>query len=262
MNNEKDRKVILTPGKRTLESVQTLVLDDRWVRQKVRSSGVLPHPDEALAMIQSAYPDQPSPPFLLRLVEILVSAITLVLTLPLMLLIGIVIRLDSPGPALFRQKRIGQGGRLFNFVKFRTYYTDAKDRFPELYRYRYSQEELNHLHFKVPGDRRATRVGKWLRQTTLDELPNFWNVLTGDVALVGPRPEIPEMAPYYQPDELAKFSVRPGITGLAQISGRGRLSFRETLRYDLDYVKQNSRSGDVKITIRTLKLIVLRDGAF
>ncbi|MBN9657917.1 MAG: sugar transferase [Acidobacteria bacterium] len=197
-----------------------------------------------------------------RIVESVVAAIGLVVTAPIMLLLALLIRLDSPGPALFRQKRVGKGGRLFTFVKFRTYYVDAKERFPEMYAYQYTPEQIEQLHFKIPNDQRATRMGRWLRKTTLDELPNLINVLLGDVALCGPRPEIPEMLPYYRPHELAKFAVRPGITGLAQISGRGRLSFRDTVSHDLDYVAGRSLSLDFKIIIRTIVLIVLRDGAF
>ena len=111
-------------------------------------------------------------------------------------------------------------------------------------------------------DPRVTKEGDWMRRTTLDELPNFWNVLTGEMALVGPRPEIPEMLPYYRGEMLLKFSVRPGITGLAQISGRGRLSFRETVALDVKYVKQRSFWMDAKILLLTVYKIVVRDGAF
>lgn len=203
-----------------------------------------------------------SVPWTLRLFEIVVASIALVITLPIMLITAIVIKLGTPGPALFRQERIGANLKPFRFVKFRTLYADARQRFPELYAYQYNDDELRALKFKVEDDPRVTPQGKWLRRSTLDELPNFWNVLTGELALVGPRPEIPEMLPYYQGEMLLKFAVRPGITGLAQISGRGRLGFHETVEYDVEYVRQRSFAMDLKIMLRTVYLIVLHDGAF
>lgn len=202
------------------------------------------------------------PPPSIRLFEIVVASVVLVLTLPLMLLIAGLIKLDSPGPVLFFQDRVGKDRRLFKFVKFRTLYADAKERFPELYAYRYTPEELQELRFKVEDDPRVTRQGRWLRRTSLDELPNFWNVLTGDMALVGPRPEIPEMLHYYRGRSLQKFSVRPGVTGLAQTSGRGRLSFLDTVRLDVDYVRTQSFTYDLKLIARTIKMVLIRDGAF
>lgn len=218
--------------------------------------------DELLSYLQRRDDREHVPSFLCRLVEIIIAATVLTATLPLQVLIGICIKLDSDGPALFRQKRIGRGGKLFTFVKFRTYHADAHTRFPELYSYNYTDEQISKLHFKVPNDPRATRVGAWLRKSTLDELPNFWNLLTGDVALVGPRPEIPEMLPYYRRRELAKFSVRPGITGLAQVSGRGLLSFRGTVKYDLAYVRLKSARLDAFLLARTVEIICKGVGAF
>lgn len=194
--------------------------------------------------------------------ERLIALIALLVFAPVLLVLAVAIRMDSPGPALFRQWRIGRGGKLFRFTKFRTYYEDARDRFPELYDYTYSQADMNLVHFKVPNDPRMTRIGNWLRQTTLDELPNFWHVLTGEMSLVGPRPEIPDMFPHYRPQELRKFTVRPGVTGMSQISGRGNLSFRETVDYDLEYVDGRSLAGDIAIVVRTIQSVVVRRGAF
>ena len=179
-----------------------------------------------------------------------------------MLMTALIIRLGTPGRALFFQKRVGIDGKLFDFVKFRTLYADAKTRFPKLYRYKYTEEELRGLKFKVSHDPRVTPQGQWLRKSTLDELPNFWNVLTGDMALVGPRPEIPEMLPYYDDEMLMKFTVRPGITGIAQISGRGRLGFYETVAMDVEYVKQRTFWFDIKIMAVTVRKIIMREGAF
>jgi lipopolysaccharide/colanic/teichoic acid biosynthesis glycosyltransferase len=201
-------------------------------------------------------------PWYVRMFEIGVASVALLFTFPLIAFTLVVIKLGTPGPALFRQQRIGANGKPFQFIKFRTLYADARQRFPELYAYRYSDEQLKTLKFKVENDPRVTPQGKWLRRTTLDELPNFWNVLTGDMALVGPRPEIPEMLTYYRGEMLTKFSVRPGITGLAQISGRGRLGFYETVDFDVEYVRRHSLSLDIKIMLRTIWLILRHDGAF
>jgi lipopolysaccharide/colanic/teichoic acid biosynthesis glycosyltransferase len=203
----------------------------------------------------------PVSPFV-RATEILLAATLLLLTLPLMLIIAVIVKLDSPGPAVFRQIRLGRHGQLFRFAKFRTLYVDARQRWPELYAYRYTPDEVAALYFKLKNDPRVTRVGRWLRKSTLDELPNLWNVLVGEVALVGPRPEIPEMLPYYTAETLAKFSVRPGVTGLAQVRGRGDLSFRDTVALDVEYVHTRSLKLDVDILARTLCCTLLRKGAF
>ncbi len=198
----------------------------------------------------------------IRLIEIPVALLALLLTSPVILLLALIIRKGTAGPVLFFQQRLGIGARPFRFVKFRTLYADARERFPELYAYRYSPEELAELKFKVEDDPRVTPQGQWIRKTSLDELPNFWNVLTGDMALVGPRPEIPEMLAYYEGEMLQKFSVRPGVTGLAQISGRGRLGFHETVELDLEYIRNRSFWYDMKILFKTIWLVVRRDGAF
>jgi lipopolysaccharide/colanic/teichoic acid biosynthesis glycosyltransferase len=200
--------------------------------------------------------------WLTRVFEVLTAGLVLLLTLPVTLTIALIVWLDSPGPIVFRQIRVGRHGRLFKFAKFRTLYADARERWPELYAYRYTADEVAALHFKLKNDPRVTRVGRWLRKSTLDELPNLWNVLTGEVALVGPRPEIPEMLPYYDLQGLTKFSVRPGITGLAQVKGRGELSFLDTVQYDVEYVDTRGFRLDAEILVRTLLCTILRRGAF
>lgn len=141
-------------------------------------------------------------------------------------------------------------------------YVDARQRFPELYAYQYSKETLADLRFKVDEDPRVTPAGIWLRKSSLDELPNLWNVLTGDMAMVGPRPEIPEMLPYYKGDMLRKFDVAPGVTGPAQVSGRGRLTFFDTVKFDLEYVDKRCLRYDARILIDTIWKVLRQDGAF
>jgi len=200
--------------------------------------------------------------FCYRLFEIAFAAAVLLLTFPVLAVIALIIKRGSPGPVLFLQDRMGKHGRTFKFVKFRTMYVDARQRFPELYQYAYTDREIETLVFKLTNDPRLTPQGRWLRKTSLDELPNFWNVITGDMALVGPRPEIPQMRKYYVGEMADKFSVRPGVTGLAQVSGRGNLRFCETAVYDLQYVRQRSVWLDIKIIVMSISAVCQAAGAF
>jgi lipopolysaccharide/colanic/teichoic acid biosynthesis glycosyltransferase len=223
----------------------------------------------------------------IRIVSFVIALMAIALTLPLTALIALAIKIDSPGPAIFKQRRIGKnlrrnghlisrngkmscqdrrqedlGGKAFTFYKFRTMYVNANERFPELYRYQYSPEDIKNLYFKIPDDPRLTRLGRRLRKTTLDELPNFLNLLKGDMNLVGPRPDIPEMIKYYEGWQRKKFRVKPGITGLAQINGRGLLSFQETLKIDVEYVEKKSPWIDFWIILKTVKATFFKIGAF
>jgi lipopolysaccharide/colanic/teichoic acid biosynthesis glycosyltransferase len=141
-------------------------------------------------------------------------------------------------------------------------YPDARERFPELYSYDYSEEELKSIAFKLKHDPRVPPWARWMRSSSIDELPNFINVLKGDLTLIGPRPDIPEMVQYYTEEQYStKLSVKPGVTGFAQIYGRGDLSFQETLDYDLDYVRNASFFLDMKIlTLTFFKLFKGRNG--
>jgi lipopolysaccharide/colanic/teichoic acid biosynthesis glycosyltransferase len=238
---------------------------------------------------------------LIRSIDIAVAGSVLLVTAPLMILIAILIKLDSPGPALFRHLRIGENrrrgdahpgagpnkrgedlfGKPFMLYKFRSMYADARQRFPELYAYDYDAHELHSMPIKVLvstknpatdrqqqpasallADPRLTRVGRWLRRTSLDELPNLVNVLLGDMHLVGPRPDIVENIRYYEKQHLAKLDVRPGVTGLAQVQGRGNLSFHETNEWDVEYVRNRSVWLDLKILWKTLWVSLRGDGAF
>lgn len=180
------------------------------------------------------------------------AAIGLVLIAPVLAIIAIAVRLDSPGPALFRQTRIGRGGRAFTFYKFRGMLTDARERFPHLYEYRYDDAQIQSLRFHSGPDPRVTRVGAFIRRTSLDELPNLINVVRGDMSLVGPRPEIPELIPYYQGHAKTVLGVKPGITSLAKWLGRDDLTFQETLELDLDYVRERCLRLDLAILFGTV----------
>ena len=184
------------------------------------------------------------------------AAFGLIVLSPLLLGLALAVRLDSRGPALFRQPRVGRGGRLFTFYKFRGMYVDARERFPGLYDYRYSSKEIQELRFHPAQDPRVTRVGKVLRRTSLDELPNLINVVLGDMSLVGPRPEIPELIPYYGEAAAEILSVKPGITSLAKLVGRDNTNFQETLELDLRYLRQRSLLYDFRILVGTVILVL------
>ena len=200
-----------------------------------------------------------------RAFEVVVATTVLLVASPILLAMVLAIRLDSVGPAMFRQRRIGRDLKPFTLYKARTLYVDARERFPELYAYKFSREQVNCLalaDLKAPNDPRVTRIGRWLRRSSLDELPNFINVLRGDMALVGPRPEIYECLKYYERDQLLKFAVRPGLTGLAQVSGRNRNTFQQMIEWDLLYVRRRSFALDASILLRTVRAVLTRDGAW
>ncbi|WP_217809776.1 sugar transferase [Micromonospora sp. NBS 11-29] len=200
--------------------------------------------------------------FAKRALDLVGAVVLLVLAAPVMLVIGALIRLDSPGPAIFRQTRVTRGGTTFTFYKFRTMYADAPDRFPELYRYDSADGIGDHTFYKLADDPRNTRVGRWLRRTTLDELPNLFNVLTGDLSLVGPRPDLPELIPMYRPEELTCLFTKAGLTGLAQVAGRSLLTVRERLTIDSRYVAQQTLLLDLRILWRTVIIVLTGRGAF
>ena len=153
-------------------------------------------------------------------------------------------------------------GQPFHFYKFRTMYADAKECFPELYAYKYSREEIDCMKFKIKDDPRVPERLLWLRKSSLDELPNFINVLKGDMSIVGPRPDIPQMTKYYTAKQKIKLLVKPGITCYAQIEGRGDLSFQSTLNYDIEYIRNQSILLDLKIIYKTIIATMKRNGAF
>jgi lipopolysaccharide/colanic/teichoic acid biosynthesis glycosyltransferase len=227
-----------------------------------------------------------------RVFEVVFAAIALVASSPVILAEAILVRLDSPGPVFFQHRRTARStimsGRellnrpdlrppdetefepdtlyyvpaTFKLTKFRTMFDDAQVRFPDLYTYYFAPGEFIKTPFKRDNDPRVTRVGRILRRLTIDELPNFRSVIKGDMRLVGPRPEHPDLLKYYTPEQMYKFSVKPGVTGLAQIRGRGLLTHGETIGYDLEYVANRSITMDLKILIETIGLVLTRRGAF
>jgi exopolysaccharide biosynthesis polyprenyl glycosylphosphotransferase len=193
-----------------------------------------------------------------RALDVVVSLMVLGLAFPLISIAAVAIKLSSPGSVLFKQRRIGLNGRMFTLYKFRTMIADAHAR----------RDEVAHLNemsgpaFKAKDDPRVTPVGRWLRKFSLDELPQLWNVLKGDMSLVGPRPPIPEEVASYHRWHRRRLSMKPGLTCLWQISGRNEIAdFDRWMKLDLQYIDNWSPSLDMKILLRTIPAVLTGKGA-
>lgn len=208
------------------------------------------------------YPSQQGLPAIAakRVFDVVVAGLTLLVAAPLMLAIAIAIRVDSSGPIFYRQERVGLRGRRFRIWKFRSMRLDADT----------TKHSLAHLNaycdprlFKVQNDPRITRVGRWLRRTSLDELPQIFNVLAGEMSLVGPRPPLPAEVADYEPHHFVRLAVSPGITGPWQVNGRNLITdFEEVVRLERAYVESWSLTEDVRILLRTLPVVISGEGAY
>lgn len=199
-----------------------------------------------------------------RAIDISLSLPLMIILAPLLLLLCFLVRATSAGPALFRQERLGQNMRPFTMFKLRTMYADNDDQIHREYMAQmlsadHREAERNGL-FKLDSDPRVTPLGRWLRRSSLDELPQLLNVLRGDMSLVGPRPVLPWEARLFGVAYQPRFQVKPGVTGLWQVSGRNRLSIRQALEFDVEYVLRHSIMLDLIIILRTVPA-VLRGGA-
>jgi exopolysaccharide biosynthesis polyprenyl glycosylphosphotransferase len=193
-----------------------------------------------------------------RASDLVVSLVGLIFLSPLLLLISVAIKLDSSGPALFKQVRVGKGGRRFVCYKFRSMRQGAEEERPELA----DRDEAMGPTFKIRHDPRCTRVGRLLRRTSLDELPQFYNVLRGEMSLVGPRPAIPSEVEQYQEWHRKRLEVSPGITGLWQVSGRSQLTFDEMCLLDIYYLENWTPLLDLKIALKTAPAVLAGTGAY
>ncbi|WP_258060108.1 sugar transferase [Arthrobacter sp. ZGTC212] len=193
-----------------------------------------------------------------RLFDIVGASALIALLSPVLLIVAVVVRLDSPGPVFFRQERVGARGRCFRMYKFRSMVVDAEARLESLR----LRSEGNGVMFKLKVDPRITRVGGFLRRYSLDELPQLFNVLNGSMSLVGPRPPLASEVQQYQSHVHRRLMVRPGLTGLWQVSGRSLLSWDDTVRLDLYYVENWSIAGDIAILLKTFRAVLARQGAF
>ena len=200
----------------------------------------------------------PSTMAIKRALDVVISAAALIVLVPLLVLIAIAVRLDSRGPALFTQLRAGRHGKPFRILKFRTMCHDAEERISEVI----AVDELDEPMFKLREDPRVTRVGRFLRRTSLDELPQLFNVLRGDMSLVGPRPEEVWLVERYGETQRFRLQMRPGLTGPMQVHGRGQLNFQERMAVEREYVENYSLRKDIKILFRTGSAILGARGAY
>lgn len=193
-----------------------------------------------------------------RLFDLVVSSILILLTAPVMALTALAIKLDSPGPVFFRQQRSGRWGKPFACFKFRSMYIDAEARRAEL-------EKLNEASgpvFKMRNDPRVTRVGKFIRKLSIDELPQFFNVFNGTLSLVGPRPPLPSEVAKYTLEQRQRLAVKPGITCIWQVSGRSNVDFDRWVRMDVQYIEGESLLMDIKLLLRTVPAVFFGKGAY
>jgi lipopolysaccharide/colanic/teichoic acid biosynthesis glycosyltransferase len=196
--------------------------------------------------------------FIKRALDLILSTIGIIILLPVFMIISIWIKVDSKGPSIFKQTRVGLNGENFTIYKFRTMVVNAeKKRELDI-----NPEDLQNFVFQSKSDNRITKSGAFLRKTSLDEIPQLFNVFMGNMSLVGPRPEIPDVVKFYPEAYSQRLLMLPGITGLAQVSGRGEIELGKTVYYDLTYIKKFSIWLDIKILFKTAFSVVKEEGAF
>lgn len=254
----------------------------------VKSISVGTYPDNLFAQVLADNPDKLQPdladtqPLMLlteprstmqlvtkRVMDLFGAALALLLLSPVMLVTALLVRLSSPGPIIFRQTRLGRYGVPFTFYKFRSMRVNSDDSAHRAYTEKLIRGEHAEINqgdaaapvYKMKGDPRITRVGRFIRATSIDELPQLFNVLNGDMSLVGPRPPLAYEAARYQAWHLRRvLEIRPGITGLWQVEGRSRTTFDEMVRLDLRYIREWTPLGDLLILLKTVRVVVLREG--
>lgn len=177
---------------------------------------------------------------------------------PLYIILAILIKINSSGPSIFKQERIGKDGKLFTIYKFRTMHNNAEN----MKLYLKDKNETNRVLFKMKNDPRVTSIGKYLRKSSLDELPQLWNVLKGNMSLIGPRPALPEEVSQYSENEYKRLEVKPGCSGLWQVSGRSDLSFDSMIKLDLEYIEKVNLKHDLIIIFKTIVIMVTGKGAY
>jgi exopolysaccharide biosynthesis polyprenyl glycosylphosphotransferase len=193
-----------------------------------------------------------------RVFDVIASIVFLAVFSPLYLIIALLVKLEDGGPVFFTQKRVGQFGREFKFYKFRSMCVDAEARLKALLATNRHKEGVT---FKMKNDPRLTRIGKWLRRFSLDELPQFFNVLIGDMSIVGPRPPVPREVALYSLADRRRLAVQPGITCLWQIGGRAEIDFSGQVKLDVKYIEEQSVWGDITIVVKTVPAVLSGRGA-
>ena len=193
-----------------------------------------------------------------RFVDIIGGIVGTVLSLPIILIVAIPLKIESPGPLIFKQQRVGKNGRIFNIYKLRSMYQDAEERKKALI----EQNKMDGHMFKMDNDPRITKVGKFIRKTSIDELPQFWNVLKGDMSLVGTRPPTVDEFEKYESHHKRRLSMKPGITGKWQVSGRSDIQdFEEVVKLDCEYIDEWSPFLDIQILFKTVGVVLTHKGA-
>lgn len=182
-----------------------------------------------------------------RFIDILLSLFGLIIVSPIMLIVAILIKLESTGPVIFSQKRVGLNGKEFNMLKFRSMVQNAEELKEKLQK----QNEMSGPMFKMKEDPRVTKVGKFIRKTSIDELPQLINVLKGEMSLVGPRPSLPKEVAKFEPWMLERLNVKPGLTCYWQVSGRNNIDFEDWMKLDIKYVKDRNLGLDIKLIFKT-----------
>lgn len=194
-----------------------------------------------------------------RLLDFTAAALGMLLLLPLFIVVGVLIKLDSPGPVLFSQQRVGRNGVLFRCWKLRSMVQDAEARKRELL----AQNEMaGGTTFKMKRDPRISRVGRFIRKASIDELPQLWNVLVGDMSLVGPRPAVPQEVEGYPARAWNRLVVKPGITCIWQVSGRSQIPFEQQVEMDIEYAQRRSMGLDLMLLLKTLPAVLFARGAY
>ncbi len=259
-------EIIFAVDSRRLEALEDVMLacDEEGVRTRV-AVDFFPHVNSQVYLDRlgssplltfSATPHDEIRLLVKRVTDIVLAAVWLVVLFLPMLVVALIIRLTSPGPVIFRQERCGLNGRRFVFYKFRSMCEDAEAM-------RASLEHLStrQLAFKIPNDPRLTRVGRWLRKRSIDELPQLWNVLKGDMSLVGPRPALPEEVEQYQRWQRRRLRMRPGLTCLWAVKGRDTVDFETWMKLDMQYIDTWSLALDWKIIVKTIPQLLSGKGA-
>jgi exopolysaccharide biosynthesis polyprenyl glycosylphosphotransferase len=196
--------------------------------------------------------------YIKRAFDIAVSSIALACLSPIIAVTALAIKLDSPGPVFFKQTRVGKRGRQFSCYKFRSMVPDAENRKKDLM----EQNEADEIVFKMKKDPRITRVGRFIRKYSIDELPQLFNVLRGDMSIVGPRPPVPLEVQFYQYDQYYRLDAVPGITGLQQVEGRSDITFKRWVELDLLYIQEQSFLNDLWIILKTIPAVITAKGAY
>jgi lipopolysaccharide/colanic/teichoic acid biosynthesis glycosyltransferase len=240
--------------------VRTSAIDRRTA--SIAGNGAAPAPAPATRRLDSRTLELSC-----RMLDVAGATIMLLVLAPLLGAIAVLVRLDSPGPVLFRQRRLGRDAKPFTVNKFRTMHHGVahdhhREFVLELINGKHPDQQASGAHFKMTADRRVTRFGRLLRRSSLDELPQLWNVLRGEMSLVGPRPPIPYEVEHYPPHWFARFAVKPGITGLWQVNGRSQVPLEEMIRLDVEYASRRSLWLNIVILLRTVPAVLNTRGAW